>query len=63
MSRFLLVDRTAVVPDIAIRPGVEFKPVEGDGLLAEGNLGEVGPRVGDRRIAFQSGETGILCFL
>jgi hypothetical protein len=37
---------TPVALYIVVYPGVQFKSVEGDGLFAEGNLGDVGPDLG-----------------
>ncbi len=42
---------TPVALDILIHPGVEFKPVQGDPLRADGNLGEEGPDLGIEAVA------------
>jgi len=37
---------TPVARDIVVNPAVQFKPVKGNGLLAEGDFGEQGAHFG-----------------
>jgi len=51
---------TPIAGDIVFYPGVEFKPVEGDALMADGNSCEKGTDFGIEAIAIHAEISGCI---